>query len=503
METKLTLHVAPGDLDRLREHPLLAVQADAPAREADFLDTYFDTPELDLWKQGLTLRIREDNGAWLQTLKAVAGALNGSNKRDEWESALPDNVPQPALLARQIKPAHLSRLLASPEIGEQLQPVFQTATRRTTWDIKLPEGEEFECALDSSNIACGERHTQLGQLGLELKHGSPSQLFDLALALHQSVPVQVAHDSKAARGFALLAPEPVRARKAAAVRLRSKMTLEAAFESIGLNCLEQMQANVVGVLKKDVESLHQLRVGLRRLRALLDMFHELAPLPQQLQEEVDWLAGELGAARDWDVLLDSTLPRVEGIDASRLLEAGREKVGKLHKQMQHTLYTPRFTQILLSMGGWFKGRQWRDAGTLPKDSPLREPAASAALPLLRRAEKRLRKRIEALDKTDASARHRVRIAAKKARYGAEFFHDLLPRRSVKEYVSQLSTLQDRLGVLNDLAVAERLLSEVEHDGGEVAHEAAFARGYVKASSTADSQRLGKALAHVARLRMTR
>jgi len=167
--------------------------------------------------------------------------------------------------------------------------------------------------------------------------------------------------------------------------------------------------------------------------------------------------------------------------------------------MLPTLHAPRYTQLMLQMNGWLRGRQWRPASGLPKNDPLAAPALDGLVPLIRKAQKRLRKRIGTLDEHDAPARHRVRIAAKKARYAAEFFRDLLPAKEVKGYVKSLSALQDRLGHLNDLAVAAKLLPVLENSGH--AHDAAFARGYVNGASDAQSQGLRKGLDRIARLKL--
>lgn len=269
------------------------------------------------------------------------------------------------------------------------------------------------------------------------------------------------------------APRPV---KAARVHLKRKMRMEDALQCIGLNCMAQIESNLPGVLAQDVESLHQMRVGLRRLRALLDMFRELAPLPSELTEGLDWLSGELGATRDWDVLAHTTLPTITGIATYALQAAAKEHAHTLHKNLLPTLHSPRYTQLMQQMNGWLRGRQWRSASGLPENDPLAQPALDGLVPLIRKAQKRLRKRIEALDENDAPARHRVRIAAKKARYAAEFFRDLLPKKEVKAYIKCLSGVQDRLGHLNDLAVASRLLPELENHGH--AHDGAYARGWV-------------------------
>lgn len=499
METELKLKIAALDVARMREHPLLVKLPEADRREHELTDTYYDTPALDLWRAGLTLRVRRDGDAWIQTVKTASTGSPTLHERGEWESRLEGAQPDPAELARQVKPQRLRDVLASPAITGQLQPVFTSTTHRTTWDIGLPGGQLVECALDSGSIDANGRSVDVGELELELKRGNPTRLFELALALHQDIPLEVANDSKAARGYALLqdaAPAPV---KAAKVRLTRKMRMEDALQCIGLNCMAQIESNVPGVLVQSVESLHQMRVGLRRLRALLDMHGDLAPLPAELKEGLDWLSGELGATRDWDVLAETTLPAIHGIHTEALQAAAKERARTLHKAMLPTLHSPRYTQLMLQMNGWLRGRQWRPASGLAKDDPLAQPALDGLVPLMHKAQKRLRKRIEVLDEQDAPARHRVRIAAKKARYAAEFFGELLPKKEVKAYVKSLSALQDRLGHLNDLAVAGKLLPVLENSGH--AHDASFARGYVSGASDASSCGLREALDKIARLKL--
>jgi len=496
METELTLRIAASDVARMREHPLLASLPEASHREHELTDTYYDTPALDLWRAGLALRVRRDGDAWIQTVRTASAGSPTLHERGEWESSLDGPQPNPAELARQVKPQRLRDVLRSPAITGQLQPVFTSTTQRTTWEISLG-GQLVECALDSGSIDANGHSVDVGELALELKRGSPTRLFELALALHRDIPLEVAIENKAARGYALLqagAPAPVKASK---VRLKRTMRMEDALLSIGLSCIAQIEANVPGVLVQSVESLHQMRVGLRRLRALFDMVRDIAPLPAELKEGLDWLSGELGATRDWDVLAETTLPAIHAIHTQALQAAAKERARTLHKAMLPTLHAPRYTQLMLQLKGWLRGRQWRPASGLAKDDPLAKAALDGLVPLVRKAQKRLRKRIEALDEQDAPARHKVRIAAKKARYAAEFFRDLLPAKEVKAYVKSLSALQDRLGHLNDLAVAARLLPVLENSGH--AHDASFARGYVSGASDASSAGLRAAL--IARLKV--
>ena len=498
METELKLSIAQPDLSRIRQHPLLVDHACAVPTEHRLTDTYYDTPKLELWRNGVSLRVREEGHTWIQTVKTASASSATLHERDEWESSLPSGQPQPVEIAHQIKSEKIARLLRAASVSKALRPVFKNATRRTIWNLELPDGQLVECALDTGKIDCKGQTVAIGELELELKKGNPTQLFELALALHEDIPLQIANDSKAARGYALLekqAPEPV---KAIPVRLLRKMTLEDAFQCIGLNCLQQMEANVPGVLMQSVESLHQMRVGLRRLRALLDMFSELAPLPSQVREGVDWLAGELGATRDWDVLADSTLGSITNFDSGELRELAEAKARDLHQALLVSLRDPRYTQVVLQLNGWLRGRHWRRVTNFAENSPLASRASDAMTPLLRKAQRRLRKRIDTLDQADAAGRHRIRIAAKKARYAVEFFSSLLPRGQVKQYVSSLSGLQDQLGKLNDMEVASRLLSELEGSGASRA--APFALGYLNAAAEASIPHLTKSLRIARRLK---
>ena len=73
---------------------------------------------------------------------------------------------------------------------------------------------------------------------------------------------------------------------------------------------------------------------------------------------------------------------------------------------------------------------------------------------------------------------------------------------MKPYVRRLAKLQDKLGMLNDYSVAHRLLDALKGSNAQVARQAAYARGYLAASTAARSNRLGKALASVTGRRVT-
>ncbi|WP_409031102.1 CHAD domain-containing protein [Janthinobacterium sp. CG_23.3] len=389
--------------------------------------------------------------------------------------------------------------MRSPNVAEHLYPIFTNTTHRTIWNLDLPDGQQVECSLDSGNIDCRGQNLPIEELEFELKKGNPTQLFDLALALHRDIPLELSNDSKAARGYAMLENRPPEPVKAGRVKLLPKMSLENAFRCMGFNCLQQMEANMPGVLNQSVESLHQMRVGLRRLRALLDMFEPLAKLPPEVRVSLDWLAGELGATRDWDVLATSTLDEINTPNQGRLVALATTQARSLHQTLVLSLHEPRYTELLLQLNGWFHGRAWRKEEHLSKKSALAKRAVDGMTPLLKKAEKRLISRVNSANQHDASARHRVRIAAKKARYAAEFFSDLLPNKAVKHYISALSQLQDRLGSLNDLEVAKTLLSGITEPSST--QDGALAIGYIGLKLQQNTKGLASLFRTTGRLRM--
>lgn len=276
-------------------------------------------------------------------------------------------------------------------------------------------------------------------------------------------------------------PKAVTARK---LTLSRRMNVETAFAAIMNNCIDQVQGNDTGVAKfHEVECLHQMRVGLRRMRSALSMFDDVLSLPEPLQADLDWLVGELGPARDWDVLAETTLPKVERALASiaplaDLKLAALDKTHALHAAAAAAVGSVRYARFMLALQNWVGSRGWR-ASLVPGDKKrltMRIPVFARAI--LEKDQQRLLKRGDKLAGANAQARHRVRIAAKKTRYAAEFFGSLYPSRKVRPYVKALSRLQDELGWMNDAAVAERLLCQLTEDDDALRDGAGIVRGYL-------------------------
>jgi triphosphatase len=140
--------------------------------------------------------------------------------------------------------------------------------------------------------------------------------------------------------------------------------------------------------------------------------------------------------------------------------------------------SPRFGKLVNMLEQWIEQRGWRDEITAKARTRLKMRVTAFASTILEQEQQRLLKRGRKLRQSDPAARHRVRIAAKRARYATEFFASLYPGKRVRPHVQALTAVQDELGWLNDAAVAGRLLDELDDDSQGARAGAAMARGYL-------------------------
>ncbi|REG50913.1 inorganic triphosphatase YgiF [Paraburkholderia sp. BL6669N2] len=497
MERELKLRVPIEDFDKLRRAPVLA-QAESAANAPQLLtSTYFDTPELAFHWCKASLRVRAVGNERLQTLKLEGSVQAGLFDRDEFEMPVDSDTPDLKLLRDQI-PADTDcgGLIRDEAAAARLQPVFVTRITRSTIPLRLPSGDELEVALDEGTIDADSGSVQIAAVELELKHGQPESLYGTALELLEIVPLRIDHLSKADRGYELLVAGQSDAVKAQPVHLNKRDSVEDAFCSIARNCLVQVNANERGVVSgHDPSSVHQMRVGLRRLRSALDLFAKVIPAYPALDEELRWIASELGAARDWEVLAGSTLEHAGANgDADEILPVQRacERIAANNRQRAAAaVESVRYTRLVLRLALWLNRKGWQDGMSDKQREAIGRPVGQFAAQVVRRRHTKLAKRGKRLADLDDHRRHRARIAAKKVRYATEFFASLFARSAVRHYVGALTELQDDLGWRNDAVVADQLLKLLPRASPEAAPGAAFARGYLASRVAADHPTLKK------------
>ncbi|MDH5358482.1 MAG: CYTH domain-containing protein [Gammaproteobacteria bacterium] len=164
------------------------------------VSTYFDTPDLHLITQGVGLRLRNENGSWLQTVKATGQVKDGFHQREEWEQEL--NSANFDL--EKLKQTPLNVMIQDSEIWPALAPMFTTDFIRQSLQLSLPQETTIELAYDRGQIRAGELSEPVHEIELELKSGSIEQLKQLARECCQKLPVVYGDDSKAHRGYRLV-----------------------------------------------------------------------------------------------------------------------------------------------------------------------------------------------------------------------------------------------------------------------------------------------------------
>jgi triphosphatase len=465
MEIELKLALDPTDAARLKRHPLLA---GIKAERQTLHSIYFDTPEFALTGRRIAFRLRRVGYHWVQTVKAAAPSVGALSSRPEWEAQVMDNTPDLTVLA----PEALA-LLDGIDPG-RLAPVFVTDIRRTTWQTAAG-GTVMEIALDQGEIRAGEAASPVSEIELELKSGAPDGLFDAALGLLERVPLRVDSRSKSAIGFRLAGAVKAAPAKAVWPRLDPAQAAGTAWTALVEAALAQLTDNLPGFLEQpeELEYLHQLRVALRRLMSLARLLTKsdppwLSPLREHM--------AVLNPARDWDVFLRETLPRLDFPHDAAFLAHAEAMAAAARQAAQADLASPAFTRVVLQLG--------RALLTPPDTSPS---ASEWAAGVLEQRWKDVRRRGKALaggkpDGKDAAALHRLRIAVKKLRYASDALANLYGKRC-KKSLAGLATLQDSLGALNDLAVAGRLMHALA-----TAHpEIAFCAGHVVGLLSADAK----------------
>ena len=469
VEIELKLQVRSEDLPRLRDSSLFSVPGAGAGVTRTLESVYFDTADLRLRGQNMTLRVRKQGRHYVQTVKSGGSSHGGALRRDEWECPLTSAVPDVAAIVAGAN-GHLGRLRPS-----ELRPVFASHIKRTIRRLGTAAdggAPAIEIAFDEGEIRTPDGAAMaVSELELELKRGDPRALYDLALALSEIAPIRIESRSKAERGYALVDEAAQAAVHAAPIELTPDMTVERALGTIIRQCLDHLADNEALVLQAhDAGALHQMRVALRRMRSALSVFRSLLPPDQYgfFVGEIKWLAGILGAAREWDVFLGELVSPVRRCfeqDASlaALERAARERRESSYASASEAIASSRYTNLLLKIGAWLESKEWRQQPISERSARLLGPVVALADHLLAARRKRALKRGAHFGRQSAVHRHELRIALKKLRYATEFFRSLYDRRSVQRYLRRLTELQAALGHLNDVASATDLVTQLKGD----------------------------------------
>ena len=159
METELKLQVAEPKCWQAILDFLPTLDGGGEIQSGRFRAIYYDTPKGSLRKARMALRIRQENGSWMATLKGGGTSLGGLHQRQEWNVPLPrKQAPSVALFEDEEAAALLKAALQAEEQELSWQALLETDFERTFLRVDLPDGSCVEIAADKGKIlAAGRR----------------------------------------------------------------------------------------------------------------------------------------------------------------------------------------------------------------------------------------------------------------------------------------------------------------------------------------------------------
>jgi triphosphatase len=471
VEAELKFRVAPGKLSSLAKARLAGAQR-GDRSEQNLLSTYFDTPKHKLKRNGLTLRVRQADDNYVQTIKA---GTSGILARGEWESELDDATPDLA----KTKETPLEKLITR-KLHRKLKPVFRTSVRRMAQPIRTRRSE-IELAVDHGSITSGRRSKPISEFELELKGGSSADLFRLARSFERKTGAELDLRSKSEKGYQLAGGGRESAGYAEPIHLDRKLSVNEAFTVIASSTFRHFATNADAVRNLDAEAIHQMRVGLRRTRAAISLFDDALPRAStaRIKGQLKWLTGELAPAREIDVFLQERIfPIAKADPPKRGSRAIKEKFAaqrtKAFKRASQAVGSPRFRRLLIDMLEWIETRK------SPSDQD--KAVGPYAAGLLDRRIRKARKQGKRLNELSPGQRHKLRIRIKKIRYALEFFESLYAasdRKEIEQLSSRLKKVQSALGALNDFIAHRKIATQAALAAPQANRRAqAFASGFL-------------------------
>ena len=452
LETERKYEVETGaELPPLAEVSGVAEVSAAVTAKLDAV--YFDTADLRLLRNGVTLRRRtggSDSGWHLKI-------PTGEDSREELTEPLDDDLGEP--------PSALRDLTAGLTRGKNLRQVARVETDRVTRQLLGRAGEALAEVSDDTVTATAlvgpSTVDEWREVEVELAAGGDVEVLDrVEKTLRRAGCRRSGTRAKVARVLPLDSP----ARSAG---------------TAGDVVLDYLSAQVAAILRHDLgvrrgldDAVHQLRVAIRRLRSALRVFGRVVDRSRTsgLSDELRWLGRRLSPARDLEVQearfreMVAALPDelVLGPVAARLTTHFSPAGAAANQRVRRTLDGKRYRRLLEELD--------RLLTAPPLTRRARRPAHKELPRHIRRAYRKTVRRMRAVPAGEGRERelHRTRKAAKRFRYGVECVEPVIGKQA-KRSRKDAKALTKLLGEHQDSVVARPVLRELgarAHTAGE-------------------------------------
>ncbi len=484
---------------------------------------YFDTPSRALARALVSLRLRLEGNQWVQTLK-----MPGEHSLSRIE--LNQDRPEATLDLGIYAGTPVSDVLSG--LTEPLQVCYETDVQRLLRDIRSPSGV-VELAFDRGWLRAGNLQLPISEVEFELKRGKLEAVFEIGRIWQQRFGLILDFRSKAERGDRLaqlaqtlttleaqdtsdtvsyerqaqdraqLVADFWKPRSAASIDLATVIKERDAAQALATvtsECLEHIVRNTAVLCEVDTagicraaspEHVHQLRVGIRRLRSAWSFFDGLTELPSlEHRQKINTYFSKLGGTRDEDVLKESILPllAVAGLpplvlptsphqDSSAQLVASTDFQSWLLDTLAQCTMPATTSEALTGLTTATIHASSTDFEFPRAPRPPHKPALK---PLLIKKLKKWHRQVVRsgliFQTLDIEQQHALRKKSKRLRYALQYCESLFPESNLSLYRKQLATVQDILGEMNDLYVAQPLFESLKADQPQ----AWFACGWIQA-----------------------
>ena len=528
LEREIKLHV-PAKARLALEQELRELQATEVALHA----LYFDTAGRELAQAKIALRLRREGEHWIQTLK-----MPGTDALSRIEINHPRT--EPTLDLSLYERGELQSVFT--RLKHPLALCYETRIKRLLRKTRSRYGT-VELAYDQGTVCAGGLELPVCEIEFELLSGRIQSLFALSKKWTQRFGLILDLRSKAERGDTLasaaqaaagksgaasrrsataLAERLAKPRRAGLPKLKSAMNLHQAYLACVDDCSSQIIRNATFVAGVDAaqadealraEHIHQLRVGIRRLRSCWKLYKNWArPAAPLLDTQLREHFAAFGETRDDDVVRYTIAPQLEhaGMPACVLPQASTHGPGHAAALASGAAFQILLLDLLASVICPETGPAAKTAEPLPNAT---EQAAftptdtgEKPLPLKAALVRRLNKWLAHIAQQGSrfqelaiEEQHDLRKKVKRLRYGLNFSETLLSRASLERILAALTQAQDTLGELNDLYVAEQAYRALL----ESQPQAWFAVGWLRSMQTQkkrDAQAMFKVLAKAGKLK---
>jgi len=439
---------------------------------------YFDTHRFSLAQSGISLRIRKEGRTWIQTLKVSSASQFERLEHNVIVNHSGSAVPALNVHLHKEHPAHKALLKALRNHKQDINQLtlrYQTDIWRRVALVRA-RGAMLEYALDLGVIKAfqtGGKETiiPVREIEIELKAGDKLAVTSHVKSMINKFGACIDTRSKAQRGFnaanGLTHSPPYRAKSIALKSHDDGVIANALLNS----CLNQILPNVSEInfnLEAFDQHIHQLRVGLRRLKSAMKVLGLIQIYFRETDiNQLSYVFGKLGQYRDLHFFDEKLKPAFVAVDAPKM---NLSSVNDL-PHPKTLLQSKNFQLFCLSIIELSLIQE-----KISQETKRLKPLLIQELDKLNKDTKKIAPIfMEIADER----RHKLRKRLKHLRYTLEFFVDFCDQSKYKDYLTSLAKVLDALGHYNDICVAiEKSKDRLSMDSNIL-----FAMGWLKAEQT--------------------